>query len=231
MPTSNWTKLNRIRLSSFFGAFIWKIGSACCPCFGRSVSAEESSWQAIARQFVKRMTTTTTPSAATEGQQLIKRTKSEEEILKKRPKRKVAAKKNNENEMIEKEASDVASVTSDVASVTSNVTTEAKENGKSCRKIKPPPLPARHIPPPAAGKTENKHESSNVDKTSTANVDKTSTSNVVDKVTKKTENHVGSNGTPRTSKSRFGPDSRFVTEEKRSQSMIRLTGPSNLNSD
>ena len=100
MTISNWTKLNRIRLSSFFGAFIWKIGSACCPCFGRSVSAEESSWQAIARQFVKRMTTTTTPSAATEGQQLIKRTKSEEEILKKRPKRKVAAKKNNENDSV-----------------------------------------------------------------------------------------------------------------------------------
>ena len=146
-----------------------------------------------------------TTTGANEGQQLIKRTKSEEEILKKRPKRKVTEKKIDENAAAEKEASDVMSVTSNVASasMTSVDVVDNKksssENVKSDRKMKPPPLPPRQgVAPP---------------KKSDADAEK------------KVENHVGSNGAP---KGRIRADPRFVTEDKRSQSMTRLTGPSNI---
>ena len=155
-----------------------------------------------------------TTAAPSEGQQLIKRTKSEEEILKKRPKRRVTEKKIDENGAGENETSDVASVKSNVASVTSNLASVASvdaadsnkksETVTSDRQMKPPPLPPRQGVAPAKkveGDAEKKIETS-----------------------KKVENHVGSNGTP---KSRIRADPRFVTEDKRSMSMTRLPATSN----
>jgi len=231
LSTPKKAKFYNIDTSSYFGAFIWRLGSACCPCFGRGT--EESPWQLIARQFVRKMTTASGPAA--EGQQLIKRTKSEEEILKKRPKRKVVDKKIDEN-VAEKE-SDVASVTSTVTVETSHVASttsvDAVDNkptenvAKSDRKMKPPPLPPRQgvahskMAETSSAKTSKKVET--VADVAPKKVDK-----VVDVAPKKVDNHVGSNGTP---KGRVRPDPRFVTEDKRSQSMTRLTASSNPNPD
>jgi hypothetical protein len=181
----------------------------------------------------------TTPGA-TEGQQLIKRTQSEEEILKKRPKRKVVAKKIDEGSSVGDDRSEIDSIASIPMSegpekkTNSNSSLPTQNVVKSNRKVKPPPLPSRQI----VGQTSKLNEvekRQNVVQTSKLNeIGKTpngslSKLNDVDRISKKSE-IIGSNGSSNGgAKGRIRPESRIITEEKRSQSLTRIIPSSNDN--
>lgn len=181
----------------------------------------------------------TTPGA-TEGQQLIKRTQSEEEILKKRPKRKVVAKKIDEGSSVGDDRSEIDSIASIPMSegpekkTNSNSSLPTQNVVKSNRKVKPPPLPSRqNVGHPS--KLNEIEKRQNVVQTSKLNeIGKTpngslSKLNDVDRISKKSE-IVGSNGSSNGgAKGRIRPESRIITEEKRSQSLTRITPPSNDN--
>ena len=203
--------------SSYFGAFVWKIGTSCCPCFGRS-DESSGSWKAIAREFIKKMA----PSSANEGQQLIKRTKSEEEILKKRPKRKIVAKKPNEEGLSTTDKdSDIVSVKSNTDSVDkiklpTNHLPPSANGANTNRKIKPPPPPSRptkDIESPTTNGPKNVTAVTNHKHLPTKDVDKNGSSSTLGPVT-------SSNGGART---RIRTESsKIMTEDKRSQSMSRI---------
>ena len=176
------------------------------------------------------------PSSATEGQQLIKRTKSEEEILKKRPKRKIIGKKNPGDPDLTDKDSDIVSINSlPNPDLVDKARSPVPSNGaKSNRNVKPPPPPSRRKDvesPSTNGGAVSKRIDVTDSTTSTAKVDKTLNGGTKSKrnpeIVGSTSSTIGapSNGGGKC-RIRTEP-TKLVSEDKRSQSLNRLTASSN----
>ena len=178
------------------------------------------------------------PPSATEGQQLIKRTKSEEEILKKRPKRKIVGKKNPGDPELTDKDSDIVSINSlpNPDSVDKARSPVPSNGAKSNRKVKPPPPPSRRKDvesPSTNGGAVSKRIDVTDSTTSTAatNVDKTLNGGTKSKrnpeIVGSTSSTIGVSPNGGT-KSRIRTEpTKLVNEDKRSQSLNRLTASSN----